>query len=181
MKNIKKTLRRFYIIEAAVFAAVILLDQITKAIAKNALEGGRRVSIIGDFLELLYVENTGASFGWLAGKNGLFFAVTVFGIIFFCVMFYLMRKKHTLLRLSVSLMASGAIGNALDRAVRGTGFFNGAVRDFISLKNFAVFNVADMALSVGVALFAVMFIFFDKEKKKTEENTAAAEDGRKDI
>lgn len=171
--------KKYYILEAAIFAAVILFDLISKTIAKAALGNGGSVSILGSVLEFNYIANYGASYGMFAGmknKNILFFVTTIVGLGIFGAMFYFFRKKKPLLRIGVVLMTAGALGNAIDRMFMpdktgGHAFFSGGVRDFISINlgippfQF-ICNVADIALSAGVVIFALMYIFFDKEKKE---------------
>ena len=72
-------------------------------------------------------------------------------------------------------MIGGTIGNAIDRAFLGNGFFNGGVRDFISVQGFAIFNVADCFLVVGIIMVCVALLFLDwdgvfvKQKKQAIE------------
>ena len=58
-------------------------------------------------------------------------------------------------------MIGGTIGNAIDRAFLGDGFFNGGVRDFVSVQGFAIFNVADCFLVVGIIMVCIALMFLD--------------------
>ena len=76
-------------------------------------------------------------------------------------------------------MFGGTIGNAIDRAFLGDGFFNGGVRDFISVKGFAIFNIADCFLVVGIIMVCIALLFLDwdavfvKQPKKQQESQPA--------
>jgi len=163
------------LIALIVCAGVLILDQVTKACLY-----GLSMSLIGDFLWLEEAFNTGASFGML--KNGtLFFIILSTPLIAF--MFWIIfskRKEFTkFLKISVAILLGGTIGNYIDR------IFLGGVRDFIYFKsiNFAIFNVADIAITVGAIMLAVYF-FIDlikgikakKQEKLADETITQNED-----
>jgi len=81
-------------------------------------------------------------------------ALIGFGVIGF--VFYILKDtKRRLEAVALGLVLGGAIGNLIDRVLRGDGVLNGAVVDFIDVEFFAVFNVADSAINIGVALLLV--------------------------
>ena len=102
-----------------------------------------------DVFHLTYTENRGAAFGMLQGGRWFFIVATVVvcgGVIWFL---YKDRKRmHLLMKISLALILGGALGNFIDRV------WLGYVRDMFSavIFNFAIFNVADMALSIGCGL-----------------------------
>jgi signal peptidase II len=155
-----------FLLELIVFFAIIIIDRISKIIFTNLLRGGKTISVIGDFVTFAYVTNTGAAFGSMEGQNILFFVFTATGIIFFGYLIYAERNAGKMLKIALVMMLAGALGNAADRAFNGDAFFNGYVTDFISVKYFAVFNIADSALVVGVGLFAAFYLFVYKPDKK---------------
>ena len=160
MKN--KKFLRFLIISSLIFIIGIVVDQLTKIWASQAL-ANTSLNVLGSWLKLIYVENTGSSFGMLKGQNVLFFIVTLLGFPLFSYLWWESRNRSFFSAYGFALVLSGTIGNAIDRAFLGDGFFNGAVRDFISVQNFAVFNVADSLLVVGVAMAALGILFFDND------------------
>ena len=103
-------------------AILILLDQLTKFLFSN-------------------VKNYGAAFGILQGQILLFIIISL-AVIVFCVYYYKIKK----LRLPLILILAGTIGNLIDR------LFLGYVRDFINLKIWPVFNLADSLNVIGIAL-----------------------------
>jgi signal peptidase II len=151
------------------FLLVIVADQITKAIiASNETS----VVIIDKLLSFIYTKNSGAAFSFLNNKDWaqtMFIIITFIALIAFAYMYYKTNKKAVLLKYSLILIMSGAIGNLIDR-IR----FNYVV-DFISIHFFpAIFNVADAALTIGATLFVLHYLFFDKDaifkRKSKSEN-----------
>ena len=137
--------------------AVLVADQLTKLwiVQYFGVVGLRPpIPIVGDVLTLYYVQNTGVAFSLFAGQNIKFALIAVaFGLI--CYLYWRFRESATLwLRLGFALVLGGAIGNLLDRLTRTF------VVDFIHFQipgyfNFAVFNVADSAITVGVCVIAL--------------------------
>lgn len=131
---------------------VIGLDQVSKILVRAGMQLGQGVEVTS-FFELLYVMNPGASFSFLAGAGGWqrwFFLVLALGI---CAWLTLMLKRQAaekLAPLAFALIIGGALGNVIDRALYG------AVVDFLYFHvgehGFPAFNVADSAISAGVAL-----------------------------
>lgn len=124
---------------------ILTLDQLTKQLFKHADR-----AMLPGVLHITGTRNTGAAFGLFGGGVGALSAVT--GLIILCLAVYLFVKKpHGLFGLGLWLALFGAIGNLIDR------IFLGYVIDFIELKfiHFPVFNVADMALTLGCALAAI--------------------------
>lgn len=133
----------------AVFATVLAGDLLTKQWAATELAAGPR-EIIPGILSFDFVENTGAAFS-LFRDAGVFLgsvAVVALGVIGYA----LVRPRPLLEVTALSLVGAGAAGNLVDRVVRGPGLFDGPVVDWIRFPNFPVFNIADSAVTVGVAL-----------------------------
>lgn len=175
MKN-KKILISI-ILSCSIFAVVLLTDLLTKGlIIPNLIPNvGDRVGIIPKLISFIYVKNYGAAWGILGGRN-IFLIVMSIVILALFITFYVLRVKKVrnnlscLLGISVGLIAGGCIGNLFDRLVFGY------VRDFINFDfmNFPVFNFADIALTFGVIIMVVYFLFFfakeDKNVDKIQEN-----------
>jgi signal peptidase II len=136
-----------------VAAAVVAIDQVTKAIAVAMLEGQAPIPLLGDWFGLTFVRNPGAAFS-LAGNYTIVISVIAIGVSLFIV-----RTARTLTSswwaVVLGGILGGAIGNLLDRIFREPAPFRGHVVDFLELPNWPVFNVADMAL-VGSAVLAVI-------------------------
>lgn len=153
---------------ALLFIAVgVLLDQLTKIAAVDGLKGNNSFVLIDGVLQLTYHENRGAAFGILSDARWVFLSISTVAIL--AILFYIFYKKDmpTLWLVSLSMIASGGIGNMIDRIALGY------VVDFIDfcLINFAIFNVADSFVTVGAFLmiFALVYeivIECKKAKKK---------------
>ena len=131
---------------------MVIADQATKAWALHALDGGPIVVIDG-VLNFKLFFNTGASFSLFA-KGGALIGLVVIGVVVM-IFFALREAGHRLDAIALGLVLGGAVGNLLDRMFRGDGFLDGAVVDFINVPFFATFNVADIAINVGVALLLI--------------------------
>ena len=132
-----------------VAALVVGIDQAIKAWAVEVLADGPIV-IIDGWLNLRLVFNTGASFSLFA-KGGAVIGVLVIAVVIM-IFFALREAGRRLDAIALGLVLGGAVGNLLDRLFRGDSFLDGAVVDFINVPFFATFNVADIAINVGVAL-----------------------------
>lgn len=134
-------------------AIVILLDQVTKITVAQLFSYGESLRITS-FFNLVLVYNKGAAFSFLAAQGGwqrYFF--TIFGIVAAIFMVYLL-KRHAGQRLfcwALALLLGGAVGNVIDRILYGH------VIDFLDFHaagwHWPAFNVADMAICLGAALF----------------------------
>lgn len=151
--------------------ALIGLDQLTKfwTVSHFALEGDT-MPIIQDFFHFTYVRNSGAVFGifqGLADTYVVFLVVMGIAIVIFSILFIkndFKDKKTFWYSLSLALLIAGAFGNAIDRIFQP----DHNVVDFIDFRGIwsYVFNVADICLNVGIALFIFdQFILEPKRKK----------------
>lgn len=138
-------------------AAIVVLDQLAKSGILSHFasdpESARQVTVTG-FFNLVLTMNRGISFGFLNDPDiGEIILVILAAVIIVGLLIWLRRVKSGLLALAIGLIVGGATGNAIDRVVRG------AVVDFLDFHvgqwhPFA-FNLADAAISVGVALLVL--------------------------
>lgn len=146
----------------SLFAGIIIaLDQITKYLVVKNIGLTEAVTLIPKMLDLVYVKNTGAAFNILSGRIGL---LSIISLLFSVgVIWYMIAKKpkNRLLVTSVMLLFAGAVGNMIDR------IFRGFVVDFIKTVfiEFPVFNVADIAITVGAVMLIVYLLFFENRKE----------------
>ena len=133
----------------AVAAVVVLVDQLTKWWAVNALADGPIV-VVDDFFQLRLTFNTGASFSILS-NSGPLIAIVVFGVIGL-IIFVLGDASKRIEAVALGLVLGGAVGNMMVRIFWGVGFLAGGVVDFIEFSFFATFNVADSCVTIGVIL-----------------------------
>jgi signal peptidase II len=142
-------------LESILVLLIVASDQVTKAVARRALELHESIVIIPDLLAFTRVHNTGAAFGMFnsmdfPGKTMLLTGVATLalaGVAWYAVSIPLSER---LARLGVACILGGAIGNLIDRATAGY------VLDFVDASwrgwHFWAFNVADAAISIGVIL-----------------------------
>ncbi len=161
-----KSDKQFYIISAITVIILVILDQITKWQALTKLKPIKNTVVIKGFLDFTFVENRGAAFGILSGKRVFFILLTVVvaaGIIY---SFYKLpkTKEYNWLKCGLVLVLSGAIGNVIDRAVRGY------VVDFLEVTfiKWPVFNLADIYVVVGACFILFLSLFVIKEEEKKE-------------
>jgi signal peptidase II len=134
---------------AAVVLAVVVVDQISKAIVVDEIPRGDRRAVFPG-VELVHVRNRGIAFGLLDGRSILLTALTI-GALALLVTYFALHSTRPLLWLATGLLLGGALGNLIDR-VR-----DDAVTDFIDLPLWPAFNVADLAITAGVvALLAAL-------------------------
>ncbi|WP_050607640.1 signal peptidase II [Clostridium niameyense] len=143
--------------EFLIFIFGVILDRVTKIWALNKLYSGEEIVVIKDFFSFSYLENRGAAFGIL--QNKIIFLVIITLIVILGILYFLIKykPKSKVLRISLALIISGAIGNLIDRV-----FYNFVV-DFILLHYkdiyyYPTFNVADMLVVVGTTLLAIYLI-----------------------
>ena len=131
-------------------SAVLALDQWTKRWATEHLAFRPPVPVIGEFLQLTYTRNSGVAFGLGAGTGFPYYLFSMAAAAIILWMFLAGKVHGPLRQLALSLILGGALGNLVDRLKTGE------VVDFIQILwgRFPVFNVADTAVSAGVALFA---------------------------
>jgi signal peptidase II len=136
---------------------VVLLDQTTKRLAEERLEkAGQRsvpLPIVGDYLRFTYVENRGAAFGLLQDQTAFFVFVGVLVVGVIAASYRYLPRSGFRLHLALGLQLGGAVGNLVDRVRQGY------VVDFVDFGYHSnwwpVFNVADSAIVIGVALLAL--------------------------
>jgi signal peptidase II len=144
------------ILPVGIAVVVIIVDQLTKLwiMATFPLHGQQ--NIIPGFFNLVYVTNTGAAFGFLAGSNSMlrqvfFVAVAIMALIVIVISYGHMKRQGRLFVYALGLIAGGAVGNLIDRIRFGS------VVDFLDFYvgsyHWPAFNAADSAITTGVGLF----------------------------
>nr|WP_297935988.1 signal peptidase II [uncultured Lachnoclostridium sp.] len=142
---------------------LVLLDQLTKYWAATTLKGNNPIVIWKNVFELQYLENRGIAFGLFQNKTIVFVIFTI--IILGVVIYYFYKvpaiKRMRPLQFAMILLASGAVGNLVDRIM------NNFVIDFIYFKliNFPIFNVADCYVTISLILLIWLILFYYKEEE----------------
>jgi len=152
----------------------VLVDRVSKYfvvrfLAPLAPDG---LDILGSFLRLVYVENTGVSFGQLQAYSGVITLFTLIVVIGLLIGYRYLLTPSRWANLALGFILGGAVGNLIDRVHTGLrlGLSQAYVVDFIDLRYFAVFNVADSAITVGGIAYGVYLVFFHQGRSRSGED-----------
>lgn len=147
--------------EIFIILIVNVIDRVTKIWASKSLINGNDVVVIKNIFSFSYLENRGAAWGIFQGKVNFLLIITLIIIIGMVVYLLKYKPKSKLIRISLSLIIGGALGNMFDR-----GFYKYVV-DYIyfhykDVYSFPTFNFADMSVVVGTILLVVCLIKDEK-------------------
>ena len=148
-----------------IILAGLALDFITKRWALDFLRPDHIVDIIPGYLDFSYLENRGAAFGIFQGRVGILSALSIAIMLVILVYLVMNPKLPTMVKVALSMVVSGALGNVIDR------LFYGFVVDFIHFHirnswHFPTFNVADMLVVIGGGLLLIYVFFFEEEESE---------------
>ena len=143
--------------EIIIIVLVNIIDRLSKIWASKTLKDYNDIVIIKNIFSLSYLENRGAAWGIFQGKTIFLLCITIVIIIGIIYFIFKYKPKNKLMRISLSLIIGGALGNMYDRLVHKY------VVDFIyfhykDVYSFPTFNVADMSVVVGTILLALYLI-----------------------
>lgn len=136
-------------------AAIVVVDQVTKAVVDRTMPLHHSIPIIDGFFNLTYIRNTGAAFGIFSGSHEVFrlpflIGVAILAIGFILMMLKRLRDGETGLTLALAFILGGAAGNLIDRILYGE------VIDFLDVYwshyHWPAFNVADSCITIGVGI-----------------------------
>jgi len=151
---------------------IIGLDQWTKAIVRANLALGEIWSPwdwLTPYARFVHWYNTGVAFGMFQNNN-VFFAILISIIALVIIIYYpSLTEDDWYLRIALSLQLGGAIGNLIDRITLGH------VTDFISIGDFAVFNIADASVTIGVGVM-ILGMWLQERKQKLDGKQEATLD-----
>lgn len=152
-------------------ALLVALDQWTKWLVSTNLDYGEFWAPwhwLLPYARLVHISNTGSAFGMFQSLGTIFAILAVVVAIFIIVYYPKVERQDWLVRIALILQLGGAVGNLVDRIRQGY------VTDFISIGNFAVFNIADSCISVGVVVLMLGIYIKDKHQKR-ETSTPLAD------
>lgn len=142
---------------------VLALDQITKFLIRANFIVGETLPMIPDILHLTYVRNTGAAFSMFRNMPVVTVGFPILMVILcLAAAVYFYRRKERIPAALCALIAAGGMGNLIDRLMLG------CVTDMIDFRVFPVFNVADIAVTVGCVLLA-LWILKTEDRGKGEQ------------
>ncbi len=161
-------MKKDYLVAGAVVAGAIALDQLSKWLIRLTMELGDSVQVIRSFFHITRHHNEGAAWGIFPGQMTFFIVITIIAVGLFAFLSKeLDFKRKTFFSIGISLLFGGAIGNFIDRLR-----FRYVV-DFLDFRffgySFPIFNVADICLTVGIALFAFELLYLEPRRAKSDE------------
>jgi signal peptidase II len=163
-------------LSAIIVTIVVIADLLTKSWALDALAGGRQMELLGGFVPLTLAFNTGAAFGLSIGDDPrwVFIPITIAAAVFLVALIMKAHPGDRLLIWAASLVLGGALGNLYDRVrwERGVVDFVGPID--LGFMYWPIFNVADMAITVGAILLAIHFWREESEARRDSAPTAEA-------
>ncbi len=152
-------MKRF--IYPSIAVLVIALDQFTKYLVRSNMQPGDRIPVIGNWMSIYYVQNTGTAFSMFRDNRFVTIFLTT-ALIIFCIIFIVKeaREGQRLIPVLFTFVSAGGISNMIDRLTLGF------VTDMISCGSFAVFNVADIGVTCGCFLTMIALIIQFKDEGK---------------
>jgi signal peptidase II len=139
----------------ALAAAIVVVDQLTKAWLVGAVAPGEAIRVVGDYVRLVFGRNSGALFG-LFGDSALLFGLISVAVVALIVVYHGRSPRSTYVSVALGLLLGGAIGNLVDRLRLGY------VIDFVDVGigtlRWYTFNVADAAISTAILLLVLMAV-----------------------
>ena len=167
-----KNIIKDYLILISIVAVIIFLDQWTKSLVENNLKIGESWmpwEWLAPYARIVHWSNKGAAFGIFQNGEQFFkiLAIIVSALIFGYYGF--VPRKEWPLKAALAFQLSGALGNLIDRLTIGH------VTDFISVGNFAVFNIADSSIVAGVIVLGLGVIYIERKERKNSKTETDAE------
>lgn len=144
-------------------ALIVVIDQLSKVAVRANMYVGESISVIGDFFRLTHIENYGAAFSLLSGYRLFLILVPVVAIIVAVWYLHSHKDEHWMMASSVVVIIAGGIGNLIDRIAFGK------VTDMFDFSIFPpVFNVADIAVTLGCVMLIIYVLFAERFKGSHE-------------
>lgn len=161
----------FQLITTIIAVILIAVDRITKNWAAQALASGD-IAVIDKVLYFRYTENTGVAFSMFSDNRWVLVGITSVMLVVALAFFLSGKIKDKVELFALSLIIAGGVGNLIDRLSLGY------VIDFIDVRiiNFAIFNVADMCITIGAILVCIAAFAAEKREKREQESKQKALD-----
>lgn len=155
-----------FIVGIISFVILILFDRVTKQWAVFRLKDQDPIVLIPDVFQFYYLENHGAAFGIMQGRQFVFaiIAIVILAVIVYVYIRLPLTRKYRIIRILTVMISAGAIGNFTDRVTQHyvVDFF------YFNLINFPVFNVADIYVTCATILLVLIVLFKYKDEDFTE-------------
>lgn len=146
--------RSLWLLWLGVAAFAYACDQLTKWWVSSTMEIGEQTPVIPGVLQWYHILNSGAAFS--IGENFTWVFTIIMALVSVVIVFFSTKIRSVWWAIGLGLVLGGALGNLTDRLFRPPSFGMGHVVDFISFPNFAIFNMADMAVVGGVIVICLL-------------------------
>lgn len=170
--NLKRYLKD-YLVLFLMSGFIVAIDQWTKALVRQRIPlGGTWMPLewLSPYARIVHWYNKGAAFGFFQNGSLIFASLAVVVILLIIYYFPRVPENDWTFRLAMAMQLAGATGNLIDRIL-----FSGKVTDFISIGNFAVFNIADASITVGVVVLLLGAWIKERKPKKLGKNVEEKE------
>ena len=143
---------------------IVVLDQISKKVVSIYVNYGESISVLGNILRITYIKNPGIAFGIQVGNKFFFTVFAIIASIIILIYLFRLKPENFWARFALASILGGAIGNLIDRIVYSK------VIDFIEIRviRWPVFNVADIAVTIGMILL-ISYVIFDNKSLESED------------
>ncbi len=153
---------------------VLAADQAVKFLTRANMTPGQSISVIGNFFRITYIQNRGAALGMFSGQSKLLMVLPLVVIAGVMIFIYLNKFTNPLVKYALTLISAGGAGNVVDRILFGQ------VTDMFSFSIFPpVFNVADIAVTLGCFLILVYVLFGEKISGRQKARNRRNSSGRR--
>lgn len=139
------------------FSSIFFLDQLTKYLVYSNMYLGESIPENG-LLRITYARNTGTAFSLFRSHGELLLFLSVLVALFFTIYFIFIEKPKIFMRLFISLVVAGALGNIIDRIRFGY------VNDFIDVGFWPIFNIADSSISIAITIYIFDALILSRNK-----------------
>ena len=139
------------------FPSIFFLDQITKYLVYSNMYLGESIPENG-LLRITYARNTGTAFSLFRSHGELLLFLSVLVALFFTIYFIFIEKPKIFMRLFISLVVAGALGNIIDRIRFGY------VNDFIDVGFWPIFNIADSSITIAITIYILDALVLSRNK-----------------
>ena len=147
-----------------IIALILVADQLVKYLVQSAMELNQSIPLIDGIFHITYIHNYGAAFSILQNKTVFLIIIQV--VVITGILIYLIKKRnteHSIMLLSLSLIVAGGFGNLIDRILKGY------VVDFLDLRVWPIFNVADISVCVGCGLMVLYVLFIEPKLSRSKK------------
>ena len=148
-KKSKFTMNFLFVLSSII---IIIMDQVTKYIVSTKIPLNSSIEVIPGIIFISHVKNSGAAFGIFQNRTNVFIVISIIAIILIIILKIKLNLDSIFYNISLGFILGGAIGNLIDRIV-----FREVI-DFIHLRYFAVFNVADSFICIGFGIVIILIL-----------------------